>query len=263
MIGRIWAIALNTFREASRKKALYAILVAVVGLNLLAIALGEMSLHEEARVVRDVGLAAMSFCGAAAAIVLGVLLLYAEIQKKTVHTILSKPIERWEFVLGKYAGMALTLTVLVALFALALVKLLTLQGVPLEVATAKAVTLAYLEILVVAAVAVFFSSFSTPILSGVFTTAIWFIGRVTPELSYAARRAKSEVLRAVAQVALKIIPDLDTFAISGGQLDGKHVSVHGEFVTWGYVGTAGLYALAWTALLLLCACVFFRRRDFV
>lgn len=263
MIGRVYAIALNTFREAIRNKVLYGILAAVVGANLFAIALGELSLHEEARIARDVGLAGVSLFGAVTAIVLGVTLLYGEIQKKTIHTILAKPLERHEFVLGKYVGMAITLTLLVILFALAMAGLLRVQGVPFSGAVAKAVVLAYLEVLVVAAIAVFFSSFSTPFLSGLFTFLLFFLGRVTPELSYAARRAKETWIRVVADLGLRLVPDLDLYAISGGEVNGKHVTVHGEFVSWSYVGVGAVHALAWVALLLLCSAIVFRRRDFV
>src|SRR5262249_57574648 len=110
MSARIYAIVLNTFREAIRNKVLYGVLGVVIAANLMAIVLGAMSLAEEARIARDVGLAGVSLFGALTAIVLGVSLLYAEIEKRTIHVILAKPIHRYEFVLGKYLGMAVTLT---------------------------------------------------------------------------------------------------------------------------------------------------------
>ena len=128
MLGRIWAIALNTFREAARIRVLYGILVLVVGANLLAIVLGQMSIHEEARVARDIGLAGISLFGSLTAIFLGVFLLYTEVQRRTIHAIVSKPIERWEFVVGKYLGMALVLTMLVGLFAVAMAGMLAVAG---------------------------------------------------------------------------------------------------------------------------------------
>lgn len=269
MIGRIFAIALNTFREAIRNKVLYGVLGVVLGANLFALVLGEMSLHEEARVARDVGLAGVSLFGAMTAIVLGVSLLFGEIQRKTIHTILSKPIARHEFVLGKYLGMAATLTLLVGAFAVALAGMLVLARVAHAVevewtsAITKAVLLGWLEVLVVAAIAIFFSSFSTPYLSGVFTFALFFLGRVSEEIRLAAQGAKDAWIRAVAHVAMRVVPDLHMFAISGGEVRGQHVTVHGEFVGWDYVGTAALYGLFWIALLLFLATLSFRRRDFV
>src|SRR5881394_1947679 len=119
-LNRIWSIALNTFREAARIRVLYGILVLVVGANLFAVVLGQLSINEEARVARDVGLAGISLFGSLTAIFLGVFLLYTEVQRRTIHAIVSKPIERWEFVVGKYLGMAILLSVLVGVFAIAM-----------------------------------------------------------------------------------------------------------------------------------------------
>ena len=262
MLGRMWAIALNTFREAARIRVLYGIVLVVVAANLLAIVLGEMSLHENARVARDVGLAGTSLFGGLTAIFLGVFLLYSEVQRRTVHSIVSKPLARWEFVVGKYLGMALILTVLVTLFALAMVLQLGMQDVAVSAAVLKAVVLAWVEVLVVAAIAIFFSSFSTPFLSGLFALALFFLGRVTPDIAAAAARADSAWLRGITRAALEVVPDLHLYSVSGRTLDGAAVSVHGDFVSWGYGTTAASYGLLWIAGLMVLAAVIFERRDF-
>lgn len=260
MSSRVFAIALNTFREAIRQKVLYGILVVVIGANLFALVLGEMSLHHEARIAVDVGLAGVSLFGSITAIVLGVSLLYNEVQKKTIHVILAKPIERHEFVLGKYLGMAITLTLLVALFVVFLAALLGLANAvnPYEkvgwtTSLTKAVVLGWMEVLIVAALAVFFSSFSTPYLAGVFTFALFFLGRTSDEIRLSVAHFKQASVKAIAWVGLNAIPDLRLYGIT----------VHGDFVSWGYVGNAALYALVWCAGLLLAAMLVFRRRDFV
>lgn len=264
MIGRVYAIALNTFREAIRQRVLYGILVIALGLNLFSLVLGEMSLHEEARIARDVGLGGVSLFGSIIAIILGVTLLYGEIQKRTIHTIVSKPIERHEFVLGKYLGMATTLTILVVIFAVEMYLVLLLQDVPFTVRLGKAIALAFIEVLVVAAIAVFFSSFSTPFLAGIFTFGAFFVGRVTPELRAAIESTRSEVIQAICRGALKVVPDLHIFSVSGSVMDGQHVTVHGgDFVPWSYVATAAGYGALYVGVLLLLAIVIFGRRDFV
>ncbi|HEY4178607.1 MAG TPA: ABC transporter permease subunit [Kofleriaceae bacterium] len=262
MIGRIWAIALNTFREAARIRVLYGILVLVVGANLLALVLGTMATREEARVARDIGLAGISLFGSLTAIFLGVFLLYTEVQRRTIHAIVSKPIERWEFVVGKYLGMALVLSVLVALFAVAMAAMLAFEGAGIDGNVMRAVVLAWFEVLTVAAIAIFFSSFSTPFMSGIFALAMWVIGRLTPDVEAAARNA-SGWIRVLAKAALEIVPDVHLFAVSGRTVDGAHVSVHGDFVDWGYVGMAGLHGLGWIAALLALSALLFHRRDFV
>jgi len=259
--GRIWAIALNTFREAARIRVLYGIAVLVVGWNFFAIVLGEMSLRESQRVMRDFGLAGISLFGSLTAIFLGVFLLYNEVQRRTVHAIVCKPIERWEFVVGKYLGMAVVLSVLVGLFGGAMAVMLVTQGVGVSSELVRALVLAWMEVLVVAAIAIFFSSFSTPFLSGIFALAMWAIGRVTPDI-LAATKAAATWIRAVARVALEIVPDIYLFSPSGRVVDGSAVSVHADFVSWAYVGLASLHALGWILGLLAFACVLFHRRDF-
>jgi ABC-type transport system involved in multi-copper enzyme maturation permease subunit len=261
-IGRIWAIALNTFREAARIRVLYGILIVVVGANLLAIVLGTMAIREEARTARDVGLAGISLFGSLTAIFLGVFLLYTEVQRRTIHAIVSKPIERWEFVVGKYVGMGLVLSVLVAVFGLAMIGQLAYQSVPVTAALAKAIVLSWMEVMTVAAIAIFFSSFSSPFLSGLFALALWAIGRITPDLEAAVNVAKSEWIEWTASAALKIVPDIHLFVVSGTVQDGQHVSVHGDFVSWGYVGSAVGYGALWIFALLGFATVIFHRRDF-
>ncbi|MBK7534704.1 MAG: ABC transporter permease subunit [Myxococcales bacterium] len=261
-VGRIWAVALNTFREAARIRVLYGILVLVVASNLLALVMGEMSIREETRVARDVGLAGISLFGSLTAIFLGVFLLYSEVQRRTIHAIVSKPIERWEFVFGKYLGMALVLSVLVALFGLAMALLLGSQGVAPSLAVAKALVLAWAEVLTVAAIAIFFSSFSSPFLSGIFALGLFALGRLTPDIEAAAATAQGTWIPAVATVALELVPDLHLFSISGRMLDGVAVSVHGEFVGWGYVATALGYGALWILGLLAASSLLFQRRDF-
>jgi ABC-type transport system involved in multi-copper enzyme maturation permease subunit len=259
MFDRIVAIALTTFREAIRRRVLYGIVAVVFMFNGLGLVLGEMSLHEEVRVARDVGLAGVSFFGSITAILLGVTLLYNELQRRTIHTIVSKPVYRFEFVLGKYAGMAITLTLLTTLFTVALIALLAARGVPLGTAMTKAVLLAYIEVLVVAAIAIFFSSFSSPFLSGIFTFAMFFLGRVTPEMRAAVETSKSEVVRVVCEVVLYVIPDLHLFRADVGGVD---ASVHREYVDWGYLALASGYGLGYIAIFLIAACFIFSRRDF-
>lgn len=263
MMRRLYAVALNTFREAIRHRIIYGILAVALGFNLFAIVLGAMSLHQEARVARDVGLAGVSLFGSVTAIILGVSLLYGEVQRRTIYTIVSKPLERYEFVLGKYLGMAMTLTALVVVFAAAMVGLLLLQDVSLSRAVAVAVLLGYMEVLVVAAIAVFFSSFSSPYLSGVFSFGLFFVGRVTPEMRAIAEEGGAGVLGTVIDVALYVVPDLHIFGVSGKAVDGEHVSVHGDFVGWDYVAMAGGYAALVIGVLLSVACAIFSRRDFV
>lgn len=262
MIGRIWAIALNTFREAARIRVLYGILVLVLGSNLIAVFVGELSRRDADRFARDIGLAGISLFGSLTAIFLGVFLLYTEVQRRTIHAIVCKPIRRWEFVVGKFTGMAVVLSVLVSVFAVAMLGMLVWQQTEVSAGVAKAVVLSWFEVITVAAIAIFFSSFSTPFLSGIFALGMWVIGRLTPDLE-AATRAAAPWIRVTTRVALEIVPDVHLFAVSGRTLDGTAVSVHGDFVPWSYVALAAAHGVGWTVALLALAALLFHRRDFV
>jgi ABC-type transport system involved in multi-copper enzyme maturation permease subunit len=262
MIGRIWAIALNTFREAARIRVLYGILVLVLASNLMAVFVAQLSQRDADRFAHDIGLAGISLFGSLTAIFLGVFLLYTEVQRRTIHAIVSKPISRWEFVVGKFAGMAVVLSVLVGVFAVAMLGMLVWQRTGVSAGVAKALVLSWLEVITVAAIAIFFSSFSTPFLSGIFALGMWVIGRLTPDLE-AATRAAAPWIRITTRVALEIVPDVHLFAVSGRTLDGTAVSVHGDFVPWSYVALAAAHGVGWTVVLLALAALLFHRRDFV
>jgi ABC-type transport system involved in multi-copper enzyme maturation permease subunit len=263
MIGRILALGLNTFREAVRNRVLYLLLVFALLLILSSLLFGQLSVHEEVRVTRDLGLGGISIFGVLIAVFVGVNLVYKELDKKTVFSILPKPIRRFEFVLGKFAGMAITLAVQVAIMAAVLLAALKLQGGDLGPMIFRAIVLTYLEVVVVTSIAILFSSFSSPVLSGVFTLLVFVIGRFAPELRQLVTKLPEGAGQTVAAAALRIVPDLHVFYVSGSMVDGRYVSVHGDFIAWGYVAIAALYAIGYVACTLTLASIFFSRRDFV
>ena len=267
-MSRIIALALNTFREAIRNRVLYVLLLFAVALIVSALALGQLSLHEEERVSRDVGLAGIALFGAIIGVFIGVNLVYKEIDKKTVFALIPKPIHRWEFILGKYVGIVLTLAVLVAIMSAMLFLVLALQGLATSAVNdvmpiVRAIWLLFMQQAVIVAVAVLFSSFTTPILSGLFTLGVVVVGRSTPELREVIGRIGSTVARALFGGLLRIFPDLNIFYVSGALIDGQRVSVHGAYVDWSYVASASAYGVAYAGCALVLAMIVFSRRDFV
>jgi Cu-processing system permease protein len=263
VIGRIWALGVNTFREAVRNRVLYSLLFFAVALILSALVLAQLSLHEEARITRDMGLGGISLFGVLIAIFVGVNLVYKEIDKKTVFSLATKPIHRWELILGKFIGMVLTLLVQLVIMGAVLVAVLWIEGSNVEPALVRAVTLCFLEASVVTSVAILFSSFSSPFLSGAFTLGIFVVGRSLPDLREVVNKLPEGIVRSAVRTLMHVAPDLRLFWVSGQMVDGRYVSVHGDFVAWSYVGMAGLYALGYCAVALCLASIFFSRRDFV
>src|SRR5262249_13867876 len=159
----------------------------------------------------DLGLAGIALFGVLIAIFVGVNLVYKELDKKTVFSLIPKPIYRFEFVLGKYAGMVLTLAVQVAIMSTVLFLVLWYQGAGIDPPVVRAIVLLFVEIVVITAVAVLFSTFSSPILSGAFTLGLYVIGRSTPEIRELIGKLQSSALRGFLSGALRLVPDLHVF----------------------------------------------------
>ncbi|MEO8212023.1 MAG: ABC transporter permease [Myxococcales bacterium] len=270
---RIVAVARNTFREAARNKVMYSLVLFAIILIVSALALGELSVHEERRMIRDVGLFGIDVFSVLIAIFVGVNLLYKELSLKTVYTILPKPIARWEFVLGKWVGVMATLVAQIAVMGLVLAAtLLVAEGgsggsgggvdAILDSALPKALWLFLMNVTIVTAVAMLFSAFSTPFLSGLFSLGVFLVGRQVPDLQQLAARiggTSGDVLQGLT----RLLPNLHLFTPSGTIVGAERVSVHGQFVGAAYLGSVTAYALCYAALVLGLAMLIFRRRDFV
>ena len=259
---RIWAIARNTFREAVRTKILYSLLFFAVLIILSAVAVGRLSLHEEIRMTRDIGLYGIDLFGVVIAIFVGVNLLYKELDLKTVYTILPKPIYRWEFVLGKWLGMLLTLAVQVGVMSVVLALTLVVQGAKFDAPMWKAVWLLYVNVVVVTSLAVLFSSFSSPFLSGFFAMGLFVLGRSVPEIQAVGQKLGGGA-RAVVDGLTIVLPNLHLFYPSGSIVGAENVSVHGTFVGAPYIGWTTAYGVGYSLVVLLLAMLVFRKRDFV
>jgi hypothetical protein len=130
-------------------------------------------------------------------------------------------------------------------------------------AVVRAAALLFDEVMVVTAIAVMFSSFSTPFLSGMFTLGLWVIGKFTPEMRELIGKLPSDATRVLLDGLLRVVPDLHLFYVSGGMIGGRVVSVHGDYVDWSYVATASAYGAAYAGCALALAMLLFARRDFV
>jgi ABC-type transport system involved in multi-copper enzyme maturation permease subunit len=246
-----------------RNRVLAVLVLFAVGLMAFSLVLGELSLHEEVRVMKDIGLAGISVVGILIALFLGVNLLSKELDRKTVFFVIPKPLHRWEFLVGKFIGMAATLALLTFLMSAVLAVFVVGNGGQHGVAMVRAEILVLLELLVITALAMLFSSFSSPYLSAMFTAALWLIGRNTPELrAFAGGKLEGTPLGTLLDVVARVVPDFHLFYISGANLEGSVVSVHETFVSWTYVMEAAVYAVLYGGVCLLVAVALFSRRDF-
>lgn len=254
-MNRIKVIALNTFRETLRDKILYNLVF--FGLLLIgsSILLSTLTMGEQAKIIQDIGLASINLVGVLIAIFVGIGLVSKEIEKRTIYSIIAKPVPRYQFLLGKYLGLALTLFVNTAIMASGFFVTLLVGHVGLSAALLKAIALIFLELLVLTAVAVMFSTFTTPTLCATFTLAIYVIGHLTDDLRVLGGKLTADVGRWILDGLYYALPNLEYFNVKGQ-------AVHGLPIEAGYLVSSVTYGLAYSAVLLALACVIFQRRDF-
>ncbi len=250
----ILAIALNTFREAIRDRILYLLLVFALLMIASARIVGMLTVGDQDKIIKDVGLSAIGLFGVLTAIFVGVGLVFKEIERRTIYTIVTKPIHRHQFIVGKYLGLVLTLAVNMAVMTAGYYGLLLARGAASPRLLA-AIGLEFVELLVMTAVALFFSSFSTPILSGIFTLSTWVLGHLSWSLMLLRSRVGGGFGAALCEALYRVIPNLERFNI-------KPEVVHGVALPAGRVAWAAVYGVGWAGLILVGTALVFSRRDF-
>ncbi|MEY4526757.1 MAG: hypothetical protein RL768_476 [Nitrospirota bacterium] len=251
---KVLSIALNTFRENLRDKLLYNLLVfalLMIGSSLL---LMRLTLGEFHRLLLNVGLGSINIFGVLIAIFVGIGLVNKEIEKKTIYTIVSKPVARYQFLIGKYLGLTLTLFVNTLIMAAGLLLVLVAQNVPIESMLFKALGLIFMEFMVITAVALLCSTFTSATLSAIFTLATYMIGHLTADLKTFGEKL-DEGMRALVTGLYYILPNLERFNLKGNVI--HHIEVSGTDLLLIVV-----YGLTYVAFLLMSASIIFRRRDF-
>jgi Cu-processing system permease protein len=250
----IWIIAINTYREIIRDRILYGIIVFAVLLIGLSLALGELSFAEQARITSSFGLSAIQLSAVVLSIFLGSSLVTKEIDKKTIMTLLVRPVTRLQFLLGKAAGLLfLQMTVMTAL-AIVLLGIYWGIGVPIHYQFVVALHGVFIEALVLLGLAIFFSIFATPMMVVAFALCLFLIGHWLDSLAYFSRKATG-FTALLTSVIGNVIPNLEMF-------NWRSAVVYSDPITASTVGWSTAYALAWFAILLTLSSFIFRRRDF-
>lgn len=260
---QVLAIVVNTFRETVRDKVLYGIVFFAVVFILFTLVLGELSLNEEKRIIVDLGMSGISIMSLLLAVVLGVGMLYKEIDRKTLYPILSKPVGRWQFVLGKYLGMNLTLLIQIILMTAVFTAVLYYKGGALTVPLILNLYLIFVEILVITSIAMLFSSFSTPFISGMLTLGVFLVGRNIDLLETFIRKGKVGPVGEILSCVPYLFPNLYLFYPSGKAIEENWISVHQNFIQMEYLLKVTGYGLLYTAVCLVLAMVIFNRRDLI
>lgn len=256
-IRRTLAIARNAFREAVRDRVLYNLIIFALLLIAGAIFLGELSAGQEAKIIVDLGLSAILLFGVFIAIFVGVGLVYKEIERRTLYSILSKPVGRGEFLLGKYVGLCLTLLVNVLIMGvgLSLALIFVKRGFdPLVFRIWPAILLIYVELMILTSVALLFSSFSSPALSALLTFFVFTIGHLSADLKTLAQTMGSAPPRWIFTGLYYLLPNLASYNFIAP-------AAHGVLPTARSVVTAVTYGLIYVGVLVAATTLIFRRRN--
>jgi ABC-type transport system involved in multi-copper enzyme maturation permease subunit len=261
-------IAISVFRESVRDRVPYNLVVFAVLLMASSYLLGQLTAGQDVKIIKDLGLAATAVFGLFIAVFIGIGLVSKEVERRSIYSLLAKPISRPQFIAGKYAGLVLTLAVNIAVMTCALYLVLaymTWIGSPtlksawdapgVDVALLKAIFLIFLELALITAVALFFSTFSTPLLAAALTFGIYVAGHFNADLRNFDRVVASAPAVWLARGLYHVLPDFAAFDI-------KTQVVHGLPVPAGYIVSTAAYGMAYIAAVLLAATFIFSRRDF-
>lgn len=255
MGNRIFSVAANTFRETIRNKILYAILgfaLLVIGISYF---LAGLSVGEMTRIIANVGLASIHVFGVIMAVFVGITLISQEVERKTVYLILSRPVPRWEFIVGKALGLSLTLALTTLVMSITLFLVHAGYGREPETGILIASGGIYMELVLLICLASLFSTFTTPVLSAMFTLSVFLIGHVSKDLLVFGGRADSGAVRWVSKVLFYALPNLEVFNWKNGVVYGV---VRAPVILLPAAG----YLLCYGGAVLLLACLLFSRKDF-
>jgi ABC-type transport system involved in multi-copper enzyme maturation permease subunit len=261
-------VAVNVFKESVRDRVPYNLAIFAVLLISSSYLLGQLTAGQDVKIIKDLGLAATAVFGLFIAVFIGIGLVSKEVERRSVYSLLSKPISRSQFIIGKYAGLVLTLAVNVAVMTIALYLVLAYltyaesaefragwDAPGTDPRLLKAIALIFVQLMIVTAIALFFSTFSTPLLSAALTFGFYVAGHFNADLRNFDRIVESRTAVWLARGVYHVLPDFSAF-------DVKTEVVHGLPVALGYMATTTAYGLAYVAALLVGAVLIFSRRDF-
>lgn len=255
-----WVIARTTIGEALRRKILNAFLMVGIGMIVLTFAFSTFSPREELTLIKGMGLGIISLAGIFISVILAINLIPTEIEKRTIYTILSKPVRRHEFLLGKYFGAIGTVLINIALMSIAFVIAVIIKN-PAQTADAltlfKGVAMIYLQLLLLCSLAIFFSTFLSPLVNFFLTLSLFIIGNLSSFTQDLAKVNHNPIIKGFFTAVHYLVPNFGNFNIQNPLIN-PDVTIKNEalFLTQNFI-----YALVYAAVLMILAILVFDRRE--
>jgi ABC-type transport system involved in multi-copper enzyme maturation permease subunit len=251
---RLWTIALNTFKESIRNRVMINILLFAIVLILLSLVVGDWSMGHQVKVIKDFGLSAMSLFGLLIALFIGIRLMVQEMEQRTIYVVASKPVHRWEIVIGKYLGLALTIAVNLLLMTVTLWIVDLVIEKRIDLALTPAIVLMYVEILLVVGFALLFSSFASSSLSAVFTIMVFIIGHMSNFLRDYVQIYPDKGFHWLLKVIYYVMPNLENLNLKTTVVEHLHLPPH--IFIYGL-----LYGVGYIFVIMVLTAWIFERRD--
>lgn len=250
----ILSIAKNTFKESARNKISIVILLLAIACILLTKAVAYVSPETEEKMVVDFGISAITFFGVVMAIFNGSSLIYKELEKRTIYTVVSKPIHRFEFVIGKFTGLffsiSLNLMMMTAIFTI----YCWLMKIPLSLTFFIAIAFIFLQICMIIGISMVFSLLSSPLLSATFSLMFYIFGYWLEGLKDLIVLIENKSGQIVVEWVYKTLPKLF-------YLDFKYQASHGFTISNLELIFAAIYGITYVCVFLLLSTLILNKKE--
>jgi ABC-type transport system involved in multi-copper enzyme maturation permease subunit len=254
---RVGIVALNTFREAVRDRVLYNLVFFALLMMLAAVVVGQISIGIEESVIVSLGLSAISVIGLLISVFIGVALVSKEMERRTLYALLAKPVRRWEFVLGKFGGLVLTLAVNTAAMTAGLFLVMLYVKHSLQQSDMVVLVAAYfiwLKLALIVALALLFSCFTTPLLAILFTAGLYIVGLYVQELRNLPADVMNPAMASFTKWLSYLLPNFENFNVMA-------MAAHGRTVPGRLILQNTLYVVIYCAIVLAAAAAVFSRKN--
>lgn len=252
---RIIAIAENTFKEALRQKILLLLVIFGILLIIVSIFLEPFALGESPKILRDIGLAVAPFFGVLVVIIIGATLIHKDIEKRTIYTVITKPVKRSEIILGKFFGLFILIAILQCSMAIIQQLVIFMYEGSFDLPLLIAIPFSLIEIMVLSGILLLFSSFTSPTLSALMGIIFYVMGHASPGLKLFTDHIESEVLKYIAYAFYYILPNLENFNL-------RLELVHKLPLYTDQILFSLCYGFIYTIFLLYLSIIIFEKREF-
>jgi len=252
---KVLTIAKNTLKEVLRDKILYIILFFALAMMAFSTLLYELSMKQDVRIIKDLGLGMISMFGIIITLFIGSSMLYKEIDKKTIYLVLSKPVKRSSFLLGKFIGLAIVLLLITLGLTASFFIILYIRDIPFNYLFLIAIFFTYLELLFLVSVTIFFSTFTSPIITIFSTLVVFLTGRSVTAIFVYIAKISSGMTQTILKGLFYLVPNLEHVNIINQVVYGVPVSLKQGSLVIGYI-------VLYTFFLLFISQITFEKKDF-